>query len=98
MNRFRWDPMPDPDLTAIPAHVVDCVPAALARENNVMPLAMSRDGVLTVAVESLLDFDLIEKLQFILGGGACGHRIEPVAAPAAAIRAAVARYYGEATD
>ena len=58
-----------------------------------MPLAIS-DGVLTVAVESLLDFDLIDKRQFIFG--TCGRSIEPVAAPADAIRAAVARYYGEA--
>jgi type IV pilus assembly protein PilB len=94
VDRFRWDPMPDPDFRAIPAHVVGAVPAALAREENVMPLAMS-DGVLTVAVESPFDFDLIEKLQFILG--TCGRSIEPVAAPADAIRAAVARYYGEAT-
>jgi Type II secretion system (T2SS), protein E, N-terminal domain len=48
-----------------------------------------------VAVESLCDFDLIEKLQFMLG--TCGRSIEPVAAPADTIRAAVARYYGEAT-
>jgi hypothetical protein len=43
------------------------VPAALARAENVMPLAMS-DGVLTVAVDRPFDFDLIEKLQFILVG------------------------------
>jgi hypothetical protein len=66
VKRFRWDPIPDPDLTAIPAHVIDCVPAALAREENVMPLAMSSDGVLTVAVDRPFDYDLIDKLQFIL--------------------------------
>jgi hypothetical protein len=71
------------------------VPAALAREESIMPLAMSGD-VLTVAVERPCDFDLIEKLQFILG--TCGRRIEPVAAPADAIRAAIARYYDDATD
>ena len=86
--------MPDPDFRAIPAHVVESVPAALAREENVMPLAR-RDGVLTVAVDRPFDFDLIEKLQFILG--TCGRSVETVAAPADAIRAAVARYYGEAT-
>jgi type IV pilus assembly protein PilB len=86
--------MADPGARSVPAHVVEAVPAALARAENVMPLAMS-DGVLTVAVDRPFDFDLIEKLQFILD--TCGRSIEPVAAPAEAIRAAVARYYGEAT-
>jgi hypothetical protein len=95
MDRFRWDPLPDPGAGDIPAHVVSTMPAALARSENVMPLAMN-DGVLTVAVESLSDVDLIEKLEFILGTCGRGIEIEPVAAPAEVIRAAVARYYGEA--
>jgi hypothetical protein len=72
--------------------VVAAVPAALAREENIMPVALA-DGILTIAVDRPADFALIDKLRFVLGQ--CGLRIAPVAAPAEAIRAAVARYYGE---
>jgi hypothetical protein len=93
VNPFEWDPPVDPSALHIPAHVVEMVPAALARENDVMPVALA-DGVLTLAVARPGDLDLIEKLQFILG--VCDPRIEFVGAPASAIRAAVARYYGAA--
>jgi hypothetical protein len=93
VNRFEWDPPVDPSAMHIPAHVVEMVPAALARENNIMPVALA-DGVLTIAVDRPGDLDLIEKLQFILG--VCDGRIEFVGARESTIRAAVARYYGAA--
>jgi hypothetical protein len=93
VDRFEWDPPFDPGALIIPSDVVAAVPAELARGENVMPLAL-RGGVLTVAVDRPADFELIDKLRFVLG--ACGLRVEAVAAPAGAIRAAVERYYGGA--
>jgi type IV pilus assembly protein PilB len=93
VNRFEWVPPVDPSAQHIPAHVVDMVPAALARENDVMPVALA-GGVLTVAVARPADLELLEKLRFVLG--VCDGQIEFVGARADAIRAAVARYYGGA--
>lgn len=77
---------------AIPGYAVAAMPAALAREENVMPVALA-GRVLTVAVEDPMDFELVDKLRFI-----CNLQVELVAAHANAIRCAVARYYGEAAD
>jgi len=77
---------------AIPSYAVAAMPAALAREDNVMPVALV-GRVLTIAVENPMDFELIDKLRFI-----CNLQVEPVAASANAIRCAVARYYDEASD
>jgi hypothetical protein len=77
---------------AIPSYAIAATPAALAREENVIPVALA-GRVVTVAVEGPMDFELIDKLRFI-----CNLQVEPVAASTNAIRCAVARYYGEAFD
>jgi hypothetical protein len=46
---------------AIPSYVVAAMATALAREENVMPVALA-GRVLTVAVDDPLDFELIDKL------------------------------------
>jgi type IV pilus assembly protein PilB len=89
LNGHRWV---DPSLMAIPSYAGAAMPAALARVENVMPVALA-GRVLTVAVEDPLDFELIDKVVFI-----CNLQVEVVTASANAIRCAVARYYGEASD
>jgi type IV pilus assembly protein PilB len=89
LNGHRWV---DPSLMAIPSYAVAAMPAALARVENVMPVALA-GRVLTVAVEDPLDFELIDKVVFI-----CNLQVEVVTASPNAIRCAVARYYGEASD
>ena len=77
---------------AISSYAVAALPAALAREENVMPVALA-GRMLTVAVDDPMNFELIDKLRFI-----CNLQVELVAADANAIRCAVTRYYGEASD
>jgi Type II secretion system (T2SS), protein E, N-terminal domain len=89
LSGHRWV---DPSLMAIPSYAVAAMPAAMAREENVIPVALA-GRVLTVAVEDPMDFELIDKLRFV-----CNLQVELVAASANAIRCAVARYYGEASD
>lgn len=78
----------DPCVMVIPPEVVACMPAPLARSENVMPVAV--DGrVLTIAVDNPLNLELIDKVRFLTG-----LEVEIVLAPGNAIRGAVARYYG----
>jgi hypothetical protein len=81
----------DPSVTNIPAQAVAAVPAELAREENVMPVALA-DGVLTIAVDRPGDFELIDRLRFVLARCQI-RRIDAVPAASNAIRAAIARYY-----
>jgi type IV pilus assembly protein PilB len=92
MYQFHGLPFVDPSLMGISASAIAAVPAAFARKENVMPIALAgRD--LTVAIENPLDFDLIGKLRFY-----CNVRIHPVLATPNAIRCAVARHYRDASD
>jgi type IV pilus assembly protein PilB len=89
LNGHHWV---DPNLMAIPIYAVAAMPAALAREENVIPVALA-GRMLTVAVADPMDFELIDKLRFV-----CNLQVETVTASANAIRCAVARSYGEASD
>ncbi|MBN1591193.1 MAG: Flp pilus assembly complex ATPase component TadA [Pirellulales bacterium] len=73
----------------IPPSVVELVPESVARENAILPLAES-DGELTVIVSDPDDFEVIEKLRFILN-----KHIEIALAPRENILEAVNRYYGQ---
>ncbi|MBN1909894.1 MAG: type II/IV secretion system protein, partial [Pirellulales bacterium] len=73
----------------IPPSIVELVPESVARENAILPLAES-DGELTVIVSDPEDFEIIEKLRFILN---C--QIEIALAPRENILEAVNRYYGQ---
>ena len=73
----------------IPPSVVELVPESVARENAILPLA-ENDGELTVIVSDPLDFEVFEKLRFILN-----RRIEIALAPRENILEAVNRYYGQ---
>jgi type IV pilus assembly protein PilB len=82
-------PYIDPCVLVIARGAVDSLPAALAREHNVAPIALS-GGVLRVAVEDPLDFELVDKLRFH-----CRMPVDVVAADPDRIRAIVRWHYGE---
>jgi len=73
----------------IPPSVVELVPESVARENAILPLAES-EGELTVIVSDPNDFEVFEKLRFILN-----KHIEIALAPREHILEAVNRYYGQ---
>ncbi len=73
----------------IPPAVVELVPESVARENAILPLEEKGDE-LTVIVSDPLDFEVIEKLRFILN-----RPIEIALAPRDSILEAVNRYYGQ---
>lgn len=73
----------------VPPSVVEMVPESVARENRVMPLAA--DGnVLKIVTAEPDNFDVLQKLQFILNKD-----IQPVMADREQIVAAINRHYGQ---
>ena len=73
---------------AIPLPIVECMPESVARENGVLPLSLQGNN-LFIAAKNPFDYDLMQKLQFILNKD-----IIPVGAEAEDIQAAISRYYG----
>lgn len=73
---------------AIQPSLLNAVPEAVARENMVIPLSMSKD-ILTVAASDPMDHDMFDRLRFRLN---C--QIEIALAPREAILAAIDRHYG----
>src|SRR5262249_40359519 len=69
--------------------IIDQIPESVARENMVIPIA-ENEGVLTVAMSKLDDWDTIQKLQFILNKD-----IQVVVAPIEQIIATIDRHYGQ---
>jgi hypothetical protein len=80
----------DPSVMVISRAAVECLPAELARRDNVAPIALV-GGTLTVAMEHPLDCELIDKLRYH-----CAMPIEVVAADADRIKSVVRWIYGEA--
>ncbi len=80
----------------IPEHIIELVPESVARENAILPLMESENG-LKVIVSDPYDFDTVEKLQFILN-----RKIEIALAPREKILEAINKYYsqieGESAD
>jgi type IV pilus assembly protein PilB len=76
----------------IPRSVVATVPESVARENVILPLA-EEDGSLTVIVSDPQNFELFDKLRFILN-----RRIEIALAPKDAIVATINRLYSRGGD
>lgn len=76
----------------IPRSVIATVPESVARENVILPLA-EEDGSLTLIVSDPLNFELLEKLRFILN-----RRIEIALAPKDSIVAAINRVYSRDRD
>ena len=71
----------------IPAAVVELVPESIARENTIVPLAAD-DGQLTIVLSDPSEYELLDKLRFILN-----RRIDFALAPREAIESAINRYY-----
>jgi type IV pilus assembly protein PilB len=76
------------DVTVAPS-VVEQVPESVARENVVFPMSMD-GGSLKVCVSDPGDFDILQKLQFILNKD-----IQPVLASREQIVEAINRHYGQ---
>jgi type IV pilus assembly protein PilB len=68
---------------------IECVPESVARENACIPILFDGDK-LTVAVTDPMNFELVEKLRFILN-----REIDLQMASKEAILAAVNRHYGQ---
>lgn len=77
------------DTIEIPMSVIELVPERLARENVCLPVEFE-NGRLIVAVTDPMNFELVEKLRFILN-----REVDFAMAPREQILAALDRYYGE---
>ena len=73
----------------IPASVIELVPESVARENVIIPLS-SDETSLTVVCSDPEDFEMIDKLQFIMN-----RQIKIALAPRDAILGAINRHYGQ---
>lgn len=73
----------------IDEHIVELIPESVARENNIMPIG-STTAALTIGIANPADFEMIEKLRFILN-----RTIHAVVASASAIQACINRHYGQ---
>jgi len=73
----------------IPDNVISLIPESVARENLVIPLSVSEDRI-QVAMANAMDFDVMDKLRFVLN-----REIDPVVAPREAIQNAINRHYGQ---
>jgi type IV pilus assembly protein PilB len=77
------------DELEISQSMVELVPESVARENIVIPVG-EEGGRLKIAVEDPMNFDVMQKLQFILN-----REIEMVMAPKESILTAINRSYGQ---
>ena len=66
-------PVADPRQVEVDGEMVKLVPEQTARDSNVLPLAMDRDGTLRVLMEDPGDFDTINRLATMTG-----RQIKPV--------------------
>ncbi len=73
----------------IPQSVIELVPESVARENLVIPISADGDR-LQVAVQDPMNFEIVEKLRFILN-----RDVDMVMAPKEAIQTAINRSYGQ---
>jgi type IV pilus assembly protein PilB len=73
----------------IPPSVIELVPESVARENVIIPLNQE-NGSLKIILSDPTDFDILQKLQFILN-----KEIIPVLAPREQIVEAINRHYGQ---
>jgi len=78
------------DEVMIPPSVVELVPESVARENAILPMAEVGDA-LKVIISDPLDFDVLEKLRFILD-----RKVDIALAPREKIIEAINRHYGQA--
>ncbi len=77
---------------AIPAHVLESMPAELARRFKAVPVGMN-DAALVVAISDPLDFETLDSLRFLLK-----REVETVCSSPDQIDQALVKYYGTAED
>jgi purine nucleoside phosphorylase len=80
------------DFETIPMSVIEMVPESVARENCIIPLSIT-GKVLKIVTAKPDDYDVLQKLQFILNKD-----IQPVLAEQGQIVAAINRHYGHLTS
>jgi type IV pilus assembly protein PilB len=73
----------------VPPAVIEQVPESVARENVVLPMSLE-NGTMKIVVADPNDFDLLQKLQFVLNKD-----IVPMLAPREQIVEAINRHYGQ---
>jgi type IV pilus assembly protein PilB len=74
----------------IPPSVVEMVMESVARENIVMPIGLDESGALQVAMHDPSNFEVLDKLRFIIN-----REIRPVVAAKETILATINRHYGQ---
>jgi len=74
----------------IPSSVIEMVPESVARENLVIPLNLTDDGALVVAMHDPMAFEVLDKLRFIIN-----RDIKVSVSPKEAIQTAINRHYGQ---
>ncbi|MBX3442361.1 MAG: type II/IV secretion system protein [Planctomyces sp.] len=73
----------------VPHSIIENVPESVARENSVFPIDFDNDR-LTVAVVNPMNYEVVEKLRFILN-----REVDMVMASKEGIQAAINRHYGQ---
>jgi type IV pilus assembly protein PilB len=73
----------------IPRSVVELIPESVARENVVIALALDEDAI-QVAVSNAMDYEVLDKLRFVLN-----REVKVAVASKEAIQAAINRHYGD---
>ncbi len=73
----------------IPRTVIELVPESVARENYVIPLEVE-DDVIKVAVSNAMDYEVLDKLRFVLN-----REVKVAVSSKEAIQAAINRHYGD---
>lgn len=83
--------IPRIDLAGVTIHksIIDLVPESIARENAVIPLAYE-NGAMRIVTRDPTDFDLMQKLLFILNM----NELHPVLSSREQIVDAINRHYG----
>jgi len=73
----------------IPRSVVEMIPESVARENSVIALGLDDDAI-RVAVSNAMDFEVLDKLRFVLN-----REVKVAVASKESIQAAINRHYGD---
>jgi type IV pilus assembly protein PilB len=73
----------------IPRSIVEMIPESVARENNVIALGLDDDAI-KVAVSNAMDYEVLDKLRFVLN-----REVKVAVASKESIQAAINRHYGD---
>jgi type IV pilus assembly protein PilB len=79
----------DLEAIEIPRTVIELIPESVARENFVIPLGLEEETI-RVAVSNAMDYEVLDKLRFVLN-----RDVQIAVASKEAIQAAINRHYGD---